>query len=198
MKCSFYRCSVLAVVIGVLLAALCPAQSLSPTDARKAVAIEAHAVLEALGHQQFAALSQYVSADKGVRFSPYASIDKDADVVLTRRDLRSPRKLETVRKWGAYDGSGQPIQLSFLAYFRKFVWDRDFARAKVGFNEASGKSNTANNASDVYPNDIVVEYYVAPPSDAEKAAQWSSLRLVFEKTGSDWFLVGIVHDQWTI
>jgi hypothetical protein len=27
---------------------------------------------------------------------------------------------------------------------------------------------------------------------------WQSLRLVFEETAGNWYLVGIVHDQWTI
>jgi hypothetical protein len=27
---------------------------------------------------------------------------------------------------------------------------------------------------------------------------WRSLRLVFEEQGGSWYLVGIVHDQWTI
>jgi (p)ppGpp synthase/HD superfamily hydrolase len=27
---------------------------------------------------------------------------------------------------------------------------------------------------------------------------WRSLRLVFEKKNDIWYLVGIIHDQWTI
>ncbi len=27
---------------------------------------------------------------------------------------------------------------------------------------------------------------------------WCSLRLVFEKWGAQYYLVGVVHDQWTI
>jgi hypothetical protein len=27
---------------------------------------------------------------------------------------------------------------------------------------------------------------------------WASLRLVFERSGNKWYLVGISHDEWTI
>jgi hypothetical protein len=192
----FGRC-----VIATLLLVVCSASgaTLSPEDAKKDIAGRAHAVIEILAHREFSELSRYVSEDKGVRFSPYAQVDTSADIVLKRGDLRNPHELQAVRTWGSYDGSGAPIRMSFAAYYNKFIYDRDFDRApKIGYNEEFAKSNTTNNAGEVYPDSIVVEYYFPPPADdPEKATQWSALRLIFQKTGAEWFLVGVIHDQWT-
>ena len=49
-----------------------------------------------------------------------------------------------------------------------------------------------------YQSAVVVEFYF-PGFDPQYAGMdWRSLRLVFMQQGSDWFLVGIIHDQWTI
>ncbi len=99
--------------------------------------------------------------------------------------------------WGSYDGSGEPIILTVCEYLRKFVYSHDFADAfQVSYNQPIKTGNTTNNIRDVYHNPIVVEYYI-PDSDAKKM-DWSSLRIVFEKYEQSWYLVGIVHDAWTI
>jgi hypothetical protein len=172
---------------------------LSPAAARKEIAERAQKVIEILARRDLSQLSRFVSEEKGVRFSPYAQIDADSDVVLKPNDLRNPQKLQGIRKWGSYDGSGLPIQMSFVDYYRKFIYDRDFAHAsKIGYNEAIAKSNTTSNANEVYPDSIVVEYYCPPPADQKNATGWSALRLIFQKAGTEWFLVGVTHDQWTI
>ncbi|AZV43291.1 hypothetical protein BAOM_2682 [Peribacillus asahii] len=68
---------------------------------------------------------------------------------------------------------------------------------KVGYNQTIGKGNTVNNIRKVYPNSIVVEYYFGG-TKKYSGMDWSSLKLVYEKKGSTWYLVGIVHDEWTI
>jgi hypothetical protein len=190
----FAACSILSCTLFCHRAA---SETLSPDVARKEIAARAQKVIEILARRDPTQLSRFVSEEKGVRFSPYAWVDTDADVVLKPADLRNPRKLQNVRKWGSYDGSGLPIRMSFIAYYRKFIYDRDFAHApKVGHNEVIAKSNTTNNTGEVYSDSIVVEYYWPPPEDPEKANRWSALRLIFQKTGTEWFLVGVAHDQW--
>ena len=86
--------------------------------------------------------------------------------------------------------------MSFFAYYRKFVYDRDFAHApQVTYNEIIAKGDTTGDASAAYPDDsIVVEYYF--PADDKKL--WAALRLIFQRTGTEWLLAGVTHDQWTI
>ena len=54
-----------------------------------------------------------------------------------------------------------------------------------------------NNIPDFYPGGMMVEYHF-PGIDPEYGGlDWRSLRLVFIPYGEDWFLVGVVHDEWT-
>ncbi len=59
--------------------------------------------------------------------------------------------------------------------------------------------NTVNNFSTVYPGAIVVGYGhdgITGPQGG--AMDWQSLYLIFEKLGKEWYLVGVVNDEWTI
>jgi hypothetical protein len=139
---------------------------------------------------------------KGLRFSPYHSVhlDKGGDRVFTRAQVKS---LMTGRKrylWGAEDGSGDPIRLTFAAYLRQYVYDHDYSRAKeVTFNSnALSQGTLANNINESYPSAIVVEYHFPGFEEKYGGMDWKSLWLVFEKQGSEWYLVGLAHGEWTI
>ncbi len=171
---------------------------LSPEAAKAALGTRAEQVLQALGKHSGPALAPFVDPAKGVRLSPYAQVDTDADVVLTRADLQNQAGLTKLRKWGSYDGSGLPIRMSFAAYSRKFIYDRDFLHApQTAFNGTLEKGSTAINYQEAYPDAISVEYYFPPPTDSAAAPKWASLRLLFQQHEKQWFLVGIVHNQWT-
>lgn len=69
-----------------------------------------------------------------------------------------PKSLEDAkpRRWGSEDGSGEPISSSFADYYKRFVYDRDFASApEKRFNEFGRKSTTRPNIWQVYSNAIV-------------------------------------------
>ncbi|MCL2423988.1 MAG: hypothetical protein FWD11_08895, partial [Micrococcales bacterium] len=59
--------------------------------------------------------------------------------------------------------------------------------------------------SDGSPTDRVVEQFGPTahwveylfPMDWEGVSDWSALRLVFNKTGTGYDLVGVLYDQWT-
>jgi len=74
----------------------------------------------------------------------------------------------------------------------------DFANApQIAINHRLGVSTTMDNAEKFYPEAMIVEYYF-PGFDAQlEGMDWRSLRLVFQQDNSTWYLVGIIHDQWT-
>jgi len=43
-----------------------------------------------------------------------------------------------------------------------------------------------------------VEYHFPGIDPQYGGLDWRSLRLVFQQSGGEWYLVGIIHDQWTI
>lgn len=171
---------------------------LAPAEAKKIIAARANEVVTALKNKDFAKLKAYVHPQKGVRISPYSYVNVKTDIVFSAEQVETLMKDAKKITWGAYAGSGEPIALTFSDYYGKFLYDHDYAKPeKIGYNEILGKGNMKNNIADVYPNDIVVEHHFSGFDKQFQGQDWASLRLIFEKAGSDWMLVGITHDQWT-
>ncbi|HEU4537433.1 MAG TPA: hypothetical protein VFS00_25115 [Polyangiaceae bacterium] len=153
---------------------------------------------EALAGRDLAALARAAHPTKGVRFSPYAYVDPSGDRVLKPHELAAAMGDPKAYTWGSYDGSGDPIRLTFRAYFDKFVYDRDFVRlGQVSRNRTIRTGNTKSNLCERYPGAAFVEYHL-PGDPKAQGMSWASLRLVFEATPGGVYLVGVVHDQWTI
>jgi hypothetical protein len=173
---------------------------LSPATAKKLITSKAAAVIAALKAHDMAKLSAMVDSAKGVRFSPYQHVDVKADRVLTKGQLKAGWTSKRISVWGMSDGSGAPLRLTYPEYHKAFVYDFDYSKApKVAFNAAPiGHGNTPNNIAAIYPGAIIVEYH-SPGTDPKFGGMdWKSLWLVFQKRGSTWYLVGIVHGAWTI
>ncbi len=163
-----------------------------------AVSARAAEIIWALRHRDLATLSRYAHPDQGVRLSPYAYVS-DTDIVLSAADIGDLSKEQGIHNWGHFDGSGDPINLKFDAYFARFIYDADFARPhKVGYNKVIGSGNTINNLSEFFPGSVFVEYHFDGFEHKLGGMDWRSLRLVLAEKGGDWYLLGVVHDEWTI
>lgn len=155
--------------------------------------------LKALKDRDMQKLSSIVHPDKKLRFSPYTFVDLDQALAFSAQELKTLMSSDKVYTWGLYDGSGEPIKLTFKEYMDAFVYDRDFLNAEeVGFNRNIGKGNTLNNISSVYPDATMLEYYFSGFDPQYEGLDWESLKLIFEEKNGNWYLVAIVHDQWTI
>lgn len=161
-----------------------------------------HRALVAVDHlktKDMTALASLVHPSKGVRFTPYSYVDLPDDQVFTAAQLPSLLQSSQTYLWGEYDGSGEPIQLDFSAYYAKFVYDVDFANPHmIGNNVSIGTGNSLNNLSQAYPNRPFVEFHFTGFDPQYGGMDWRSLSLVFEELSGVWYLVGIVHGQWTI
>ncbi len=154
-------------------------------------------VIGALKNKDAKTLATYVHSTKGVRFSPYGNIDTEKDLTFRRKDVVKIYTLPAY-VWGQADGSGDDIKLDFAGYYKKFVYDRDFARAPtISYNRIIKQGNTTVNIAEAYPKGKFVEYHFHGTKKND-GMDWKSLRLVFEKAGKNWYLVGVSHDQWTI
>jgi len=171
----------------------------TPAQAAQVIGGEVEAVLGALQDRNMAELSNHVHPIKGLRFSPYMDIDVKRSVVLTAAELPAALEDARPRRWGSADGSGEAISRSFADYYKRFIYDRDFAGAREKrFNEFGKTSTTRPNIWEVYPNAIVVEAHVPGTKPESEGMDWASLLLVFEQQDSRWYLCALVHDQWTI
>jgi hypothetical protein len=164
----------------------------------EAVAVRAGQMMWALKQKDMETLSRLVHPDKGVRFSPYAFV-RGEDIVAHADQVPELMRDKTVRHWGEFDGTGDPISLTFGGYFQRFIYDLDFVRPhQIGFNTVVGRGNTINNITEFYPDAIFIEYHFEVVDPKFDGLDWRSLRLVLEKYKGEWYLVGIVHDEWTI
>jgi len=175
---------------------------LSAKEAEQTIARRARQALLALKSRNVASLSKLVHPRKGLRFSPYHSVnlEKNGDLVFQRSQIKGLMTSKKRYHWGDEDGSGDPITSTFAVYLRKYVYDHDYLRAKqVTYNSDNLSSgNLINNIRASYPAAIIVEYHFPGFHEKYGGMDWKSLWLVYEQQGSEWYLVGIAHGEWTI
>lgn len=156
------------------------------------------AVIGALAARDLEALKAYAHPERGILFSPYGHIDTETALVFKADELPAFDD-GMVRTWGAYDGSGAPIELTFAEYFDKFLFNHDYTAAEqIGRNEILGQGNTIVNIADVFPGSTTFDYYFSGFNPEFEGMDWSSLILVLEQHEGAWYVSAVVHSQWTI
>ena len=145
----------------------------------------------ALKNKDMKTLAALAHPVKGVRFSAFAYISKDEDLVFKRKQIADLLKNKKVYVWGTMDESEELIEMTFAEYYKQFVYDYDFAAPdQINYNQKNNNGIMINNIAEVYPRGIEVEFFFGDTEDR----RYGSLRLVFEKTGGKYYLVGIVRD----
>ena len=152
-------------------------------------------VVQALRTQDYSAAAALVHPERGVTFTPYSTVDFDVNRTLTADQVRDLTKDDAVYTWGIQDGRGDPINMTAQQYFSAFVCDRDYTKASlIGIDQIMLSGNALENLTDAYPGCRFVDFTI-PGTDG---LDWSSLKLVFQPGDTSWYLVGVVHGQWTI
>lgn len=156
-------------------------------------------VTRSLKEKDVGKLSSYIHPEKGVRFSPYQYVDLGKNIVFKRDEIESAYNDSKTYIWGDYDGKGDPIELNFKDYYQEFVYDQDFLNPQIiGIDTIVSSGNEIDNVEEAYPQGEFIELYFQGFEEKYAGIDWRSLKLVFEKYEKEWFLVGIIHGQWTI
>ena len=159
----------------------------------------ASTILKSCKEKDFTLLSSFIHPVAGLRFSPYAYVDTIAHQRLSAQALRNLASSKQKIKWGFFDGSGDTILLDLAGYFNRFVYDKDFMAApKRSLNKILGGGNSLNNLNKIYPGCDFMEFYFPGTNPKYGGMDWKTLRLVFKKEKDKTWLVGIIHDEWTI
>ncbi|MEL4106813.1 hypothetical protein AAFA46_08270 [Oscillospiraceae bacterium WX1] len=169
------------------------------TDASNAE-LKAYAdrILEDIKSADYEALSQVIHPEYGLVFSPYATINLAAAKRFTPAEVAAFSDDQNKYVWGKYDGSGNPIEMTPDAYFKTFVFDKDYtAYSAVGVDYIIKTGNALENIKEVFPDVRFVDYYIDGTA-GNGGLDWSCLRLGFEEDGGQLKLTVIVHSQWTI
>lgn len=179
-------------------AQVAPGNTIAPAKAKQLISSRARETVLALKNGDMQRLSAIAHPTKGVRFTPYNYVDPKADLVFRPEQLKGLMASKKRYLWGEYDGSGDPIRLTFKKYYKRFIYDVDFANMKrVSYNESLSTNPNYDNAFESYADAIIVEYHFLG-SQRYDGMDWRSLRLVFQRKGKTWYLVGVMHNEWTI
>ena len=155
-------------------------------------------VVLALKNKDAEQLSTFIHQVKGVRFSPYAYVGNE-DKTMTVEEIKNFFTDKKKYNWGVYDGSGESIIFTPKEYYQRFIYNVDYLNApQVSYDKTLGQGNTINNAREFYPGATIIEYHFPGIDPQYQGMDWTSLRLVFQKEGNTWYLVGIIKDNWTI
>ena len=156
-------------------------------------------VLSALKTKEYRLFAEFIHPVEGTRFSPYGYIDTAADVKFTTKEFLSNVDQQPKINWGSYDGSGDTLLLTIAEYFKKFVYNADFLHAeKTSINKMISAGNSLNNLETIYKDSNYTESYFSGFDKKYGGMDWTCLRLVYRTYNGKFFLVAVVHDQWTI
>ncbi|MDZ4792642.1 MAG: hypothetical protein SGI83_00020 [Bacteroidota bacterium] len=158
-------------------------------------------ILSAFKSKAYDSLALFIHPDEGLRFSPNAFVDTAGHLKFTATRFKTEAGAKKQRKmtWGEFDGSGEPIEYTIGEYIREFVYDVDFLNPETRkVNEFIGGSTSQNNLLAVYTGCDFTESHFSGFEKKYEGTDWRSLRLVFKQKDGQYYLVGVVHDEWTI
>jgi hypothetical protein len=158
-------------------------------------------ILLALKNKNYSAFTNYIHPQAGVRFSPYAFIDTVGHIKFSKNKfIAEANKIDQdMMVWGSFDGTGDPIRMKLNNYLQRFVYDVDFVKPeKRSVNKFISGGNSLNNLDSVYKDCDFTESHFSGFEKKYEGQDWRTLRLVFKERNGKFFLVGIVHDEWTI
>ena len=158
-------------------------------------------ILLALKNKNYPAFANYIHPVSGIRFSPYGYVDTLSHLRFSREKFIASAKDDNQEMivWGEFDGTGDPIKMTLNNYMQRFVYDVDYIKPeKRTVNDFVAAGNSLNNLSSVYKDCDFTESYFSGFKKEYAGMDWKSLRLVFKERNGRFFLIGIVHDEWTI
>lgn len=155
-------------------------------------------VLTSLKIKDYKTFAGFIHPILGIRFSPYAYVDTVRDLTFKAAVFEQKMAQKKKINWGAYSAGEEEIVMTGGEYFAVFVYNADFLNAeKHQLNEIIGLSTTINNITEAYPNSPFTESYFSGLDKKMDGIDWCSLRLVFKKHLDKYYLIGVIHDNWT-
>lgn len=156
-------------------------------------------VNQALRQKDYASLAKYVHPTLGVTFTPYSTVNSLSDLSFTADQIKNLAQDKNVYTWGLEDGRGEPIKMTMEQYFSRYVYNTDYTQASmIGIDQIITTGNALENLTEEYPGCRFVDFCLPSSDPVNNGLDWFSLKLVFRLEDTGWYLVGIVHGEWTI
>lgn len=160
----------------------------------------AYTVLGYISHGDYHALSRITHPEFGVVFSPYATVELTRNKCFQADQIASFGSDNTVYVWGVQEGTGEPIEMTPVDYFTKYIFAKDYFSASViGVNRIIKSGNALENITEVFPDVKFVDFHIpGGDKDSSEDFNWSSLRLGFEEYEGKLWLTLIMNSKWTV
>jgi hypothetical protein len=154
-------------------------------------------LLNLLDNNKLTTFSDHFHPIKGCKFVPYTFIS-DEHLNFSSQSFQNELSQNKKLHWGMYNGSGEAIDLTIQDYFKQFVYDENFKNnsTEIHINSDLEFSNSLNNILDFFPESDYIELYYEGTKEHE-GMDWSSLLFYIEQFKDTYYLVAVVHNQWT-
>ena len=175
--------------------------TLEPLDREDDQRLEerAEAVLTALDGRDYEALSELTHPTRGVTFTPYSTVDPENDLCFLPEQLRKAAGSGESFLWGFSDGKGEHINLTLPEYVDRYVYNEDYQAAPVvTLDGVQAAGNALENVQEVFSDCRFVEYYYPGIRPENESFDWCALKVVLAPYNEEWYLVGLIHSEWTI
>lgn len=190
--------SIISPTAPAVTATLSPAlQAKAPHSGNAALLLRAVEVLDALKISDFKALASIV-APEGLTLTPLSTVDRDADLTFTPREVSGIATNSKHYVWGTVSGTAAPIELTPLDYFQQYVYNADYSTApSIGVDQVLCVGNALENVKETYPDCHFVEFHFPGIDPKKEGFDWCSLKVVFRTIDETPMLVGLIHSEWT-
>lgn len=157
----------------------------------------AYEVLMSISTYDYQLLAEYAHPEKGILFSPDPYVDYNEDPVFTPAQIRAFDSGGNCQ-WGYFCSSETRINQTADAYFDDYVYTKDYLHCEqVGINQVSRTGNCPENAGELFPDGVFVEYH-DPGTEEFDGLDWSSLKIVMEEYEGSLKVVAIVNSCYTL
>ena len=194
----FLISSVLCAITGFSIFGRYREQPLPTEDANSAALCAlAYSILDDIKAGDYAALSLVANPELGIIFSPQSTVSTSTNRLFTAQEIASFGTDSNSYVWGVSSAGGEPIEMTPVEYFDRYVFDRDYTAASyIGVDRIIRSGNALENISEVFPGMRFVEFYV-PGDDRDPTANigWSILRLGFEEYNGSLWLTAVIHSE---
>lgn len=155
--------------------------------------------VHALETADYVTLASMVHKEKGVRFTPFSTVNLENDLILTYEKIKNLETSKDTHSWGISPTTGSAILLPISSYFEQYVCPLSYSKAPyIAIDSVLISGNALENTSDAYPDCRFVDFTYRSIDPDLSGLDWSSLKLVFEFCDDAWYLVGVVHSVWTL
>lgn len=175
-----------------------PNQTTSPTASFPAtpenLESKGKLILSAWKNKDSASLASFVDPEQGVRFTTSTTVSGDNDLIFAADEFSDFFQGTDKFTWGISDGKGEAIELTPSEYYAKYIWDKDYSTpTQTAVDKYIGVNTKENNWKNVYSDAKLLTYYLKGKTQND----WSSLSLVLRLQNNTYYLVGVIHSQWT-